>query len=182
MINMEQFNSGQLGIVSEASALAEEMVCNAYKMSARQWLEPRREIKTLAELTAEQIISGPEAPFAQVIRYQGRTSDSGLTSSAFDFYAICLQDHAILATLDHNPELGLLPFAAYILTHELIHIVRFSLFEQLFDAPPAQRMAEEVRVHLKTLEIIKNCPIPRLEAVIRFYQHWHHPMDSLRNC
>jgi len=180
-MDLEPFDAEQLRIVNDAAALAEELVCNAYKMSARQWLQPRREIKTLAELTPEQIIEGPEAPFAQVIRYQGRAGNSSLTSATFDFYAICLQDHAILSALRDNPSLDLMPFCVYILTHELIHIVRFSLFEQLFDAPPVQRAEEEVRVHLKTLKIIENSPTPRMDAVIGFYRQWHRPLDSLRD-
>jgi len=181
MLNLRRFNPDQLKTVTDASALAEEMVCDAYKMSARQWFEPRREIKTLADLTPDQVISGPQAPFAQVIRYQGRPGGSSLTSSAFDFYAICLQDHVILAALKDNPEISLRPFAVYVLTHELVHIVRFSLFEQLFDAPLAQRWEEEIRVHLKTVEIINNSPIARMDPVIRFYQQWHRPLDNLRN-
>jgi hypothetical protein len=181
MMDLEPFNADHLRTVNEASALAEELVSNAYKMSASQWLEPRREIKTLAQLGPEEIMGGPEAPFAQVIRYQGRTGDSSLTSSTFDFYTICLQDHAILAALRENPALGLLPFSVYILTHELIHIVRFSLFEQYFDAPALQRQEEEIRVHIKTLDILSNSNIARMDAVLRFYQQWHRPLDSLRN-
>jgi hypothetical protein len=181
MMDLEHFDAGQIRIVNEASALAEEMVCDAYKMSARQWLEPRREIKTLTELRPEEVIIGPQAPFAQVIRWQGRTSNSSLTSSVFDLYTICLQDHAILAALRKNPDLGLLPFSIYILTHELIHIVRFSLFEQYFDVPIDQRQAEEIRVHKKTLEIINNAKLQNMDMVLRFYQQWHLPLENLRD-
>ena len=60
--------------------------------------------------------------------------------------------------------LALLPFSLYIITHELIHIVRFSRFLQNFDASDEEKMMEERRVHQTTHEIL--LPI-RLSGVAR---------------
>ena len=75
-------------------------------------------------------------------------------SATYDLYKICLQDDAILVALDQHPELAMLPFALYIITHELIHIVRFSKFLQGFDASAEERLSEEKRVHERTHEIL----------------------------
>jgi hypothetical protein len=116
-----------------------------------------------------------------VIRYEGRKQNADLNSEAFDFYKICLQDLAILEALDRSPSLRLFPFTLYIITHELIHIVRFTKFLQSFVATENERHAEEVRVHDKTHEILKPVRIPGMAAVFDFYARWRDEFDSLRD-
>jgi len=101
--NMEKrstFNPEQLSIVTHAVGIAEELVSNYYKMSASQWLRPKYDVKTLVDLTPPEIVDGP---FAQIIRYQGQPKEASLSSSTYDFYKICLQDHAILSALRQKP-------------------------------------------------------------------------------
>ena len=164
--------------MNDAAQMAEELVSNHYKMSASQWLRRRYDIKTLADLTTDEIVTGP---FAQIIRYEGRHRDQPLGSSTYDLYIICLQDHAILAALDHHAELQLFPLILYIVTHELIHIVRFSRFLQYFDAPPQERAQEETRVHSKTHEILKSLRLDGLSAVLHFFKHWRVPFEDLKD-
>ncbi len=157
--------------------MAEELVSNNYKMSASQWLGPRYDVKTLAELRPEEVIDGP---FAQIIRYKGRRKNTSLGSATYDFYKICLQDHTIRSTLEGTPDIELLPFSLYIITHELIHIVRFSKFLQSFEASAKERMAEEKRVHQRTHEILKPVQIEGLKNVLEFYNDWRVPYEDLR--
>ena len=173
-----RFRSDQIMRINDAAAFAEELVSNHYKLSAAQWLRRKYDVKTAVDLSANEIISGP---FAQVIRYEGRKTDADLKSEAFDFYKICLQDHAILEALEHLPSLQLFPFSLYIITHELIHIVRFTKFLQSFVATPEERHAEEIRVHAKSHEILKPVRIPGMRSVFSFYAQWHNDFDSLRN-
>ena len=172
-----EFNPKQLQIVNEAVATAEELVSNHYKLSASQWLNRKYDVKTAADLIAGEVIEGP---FAQVIRYEGRVPSEHLNSSSFDFYKICLQDHNILRTLQATPQLTLFPFALYIVTHELIHIVRFSQFLQNFEASTDERLAEEKRVHDKTHEILCPLKIDGLAAVLNYYARWRDGFDDLR--
>ena len=171
------FGSNQIKIVNHTVAMAEELVSNNYKMSASQWLGPRYDVKTLAELEPEEIIDGP---FAQIIRYKGRRKNTSLGSATYDFYKICLQDHTIRSTLEKTQEIELFPFSLYIITHELIHIVRFSKFLQNFEASPEERMAEEKRVHLRTHEILKSVQLEGLRNVLEFYNDWRIPYENLR--
>ena len=175
---LSKFNSGQIETVNLAAAMAEELVSNFYKMSASQWLHRRYDIKTLSDLSTSEIVDGP---FAQIIRYEGHYKDRTLGSAAYDLYKICLQDHAVMASLDLNSDLQLFPFILYIVTHELIHVVRFSKFVQYFDAAPEERMTEEKRVHAKTHEILKSVNVPGLEPVLAFYDEWRIPYDGLGN-
>ena len=171
------FDAAQIREVNHAVSLAEEIVSNAYKMSATQWLRRRYDVKTLVDLSDAEIVSGP---FAQVIRYEGQKSDTSLGSAAYDFYKICLQDHTIRDTLDKHPDLNLMPFVLYIVTHELIHIVRFSQFLQSFQATPAEMMAEEHRVHRQTRELLENIRVAGMDAVLGFFVRWHEPIDGMQ--
>jgi len=177
-LKYRKFNSNQIITVNSAVEMAEELVSNFYKMSASQWLRPKYDVKTLVDLNPEEIL---DEPFAQIIRYRGQRKNTSLGSSAYDFYKICLQDHCILLALDQTPGLKLFPFALYIVTHELIHIVRFSRFLQSFDASHDEKIAEETRVHEDTHQILKNVQVNGISNVLDFYNQWRLPFDKLRN-
>lgn len=178
MENFETFSTDQIITVNNGVAMAEELVSNYYKLSASQWLHRKYDIKTLADLRPEETVQGP---FAQIIRYEGKPKDASLGSSAFIFYKICLQDHAILAALRQTPQMRLLPFILYIVTHELIHVVRFSKFLQNFEASPQEMMWEEARVHEITHEILIQVQVAGLKNVLKFYEKWRQPIDNLIN-
>ena len=178
MTKLSTFSANQIRTVNDSTAMAEELVSNHFKMSASEWLRPKYDVKTMADLAPEEIVEGP---FAQIIRYKGQRHDSSLSSAAYDFYKICLQDHAILDVLRHSEEMKLAPFSLYIITHELIHIVRFSRFLQNFDATNAEKLSEETRVHHQTHEIIDNIQMPGLQTVLNFYARWRLPFEELRN-
>jgi hypothetical protein len=168
------FQKDQLGVVNEAVALAEELASNAYKMSFAEWRRQRYDVKTLVDLSPEEVVDGP---FAQIMRYVGRKAETLLGSSTYDFYKICLQDHTILATLDGFPKLRLFPFSLYIVTHELIHVIRFTKFLQAFEASAPQKMEEEARVHERTRAILLPASIQGMDAVFDFYGEWEGLLD-----
>lgn len=171
------FTDAQLILVNNAVAMAEELVSNHFKMSASQWLRPKYDVRTLADLSEDEVVSGP---FAQIIRYEGKADGGLLGSSAYDFYKICIQDHAILSILTTQPQIALFPFALYVVTHELIHIVRFSRFLQNFDASDMEKLAEEQRVHGITHTILGPVKARGLDNVLDFYGTWRNPIDGLK--
>ena len=77
--------------------------------------------------------------------------------------------------------MSLLAFALYIVTHELIHVIRFAKFLQAFDAPESEKLIEEVRVHEKTQALLKSAGIPGMGIVLEFYRAWQEPIDDLRD-
>lgn len=178
MNKLKTFNRKQINILNNAASLAEELVSNAYKLSASEWLGKKYDIKTLADLTTDEIVHGP---FAQIIRYRGQRTDTSLSSSSYDLYKICFQDHTIIEKLEKSPDIHLFPFSLYIITHELIHIVRFTQFRQNFVATTDEKMEEEMRVHKKTHDILGNIRIPGLTPVLSFYHRWHTYHDQLAN-
>lgn len=178
MEKLESFNPEQISVVNNCAQMAEELVSDFYKMSASQW--PAicgYDIKTLVDLGPEETVHGP---FAQIIRYKGQRKDRSLGSSTYDFYKICLQDHAILSAMKKSPDIKLFPFTLYIITHELIHIVRFSKFMQRFDASYEEMLVEEGRVHEITREILHSVHVAGLTDVLKFYDKWRIPIDDLR--
>ena len=178
MMTARRFQSDQILLINDAVAMAEELVSNHYKLSAAQWLRRKYDVRTAAELSPEEIIAGP---FAQVIRYEGRKKNADLNSEVFDFYKICLQDLAILEALGQTPSLRLFPFTLYIITHELIHIVRFSRFLQNFDASPLEKLTEEKQVHEDTHQILRRIQVSGISAVLKFYNKWREPLEGMRN-
>jgi hypothetical protein len=172
----QTFTPEQVQILNQAVTMAEELVSNYFKMSASQWLHPKYDVKTLADLLSAEIVNGP---FAQIIRYEGQRKGSTLGSEVYDYYKICLQDHAILNALHNTPDLALLPFCLYIVTHELVHIVRFSKFLQNFDASPNEKLAEEHRVHELTHLILSTVRLTGIERAIDYYHRWHAPLEKL---
>lgn len=178
MRRLRHFSKDELHIIDEAVTIAEEVSSNAYKMSPGEWRGRRYDVRTLADLKEDEIVHGP---FAQIVRYLGRKPNTFLSSAEYDFYKICLQDHTILATVDRIPDLRLLAFALYIVTHELIHVIRFAKFLQAFDAPAEEKLLEEARVHEKTQALLKRAGIADMGAVFEFYKGWREPIDKLKD-
>jgi len=174
MPRARRFTNRQVESVREAVTKAEEVVSDTFKLSSGQW---RYDVKTLAQLTADETVSGP---MAQVIRTRKQRRGSCLVSHGYDVYEICLQDHAILDTLERNPELDLFALVLYIVVHELIHIERFTRFKQNFEASAEETLAEEARVHGLTREIIRELPMAGIEGVLHFFSRWHGPIDALQ--
>lgn len=160
------FSEDQMCIVNHAIEISEDIVSEYYKMSSGQWLRNRYDVRTLAQLDESEIVFGP---YAQIVRYHGKKKESQLGSGGFDFYKICLQDHAIIQAINENKELKLNPFIVYIMVHELIHVIRFGRFIQFFDASTKDRETEETIVHQTTVDILKKINIGGMKKVFDFY-------------
>jgi len=159
------FNEKQISNMHHAADIAEELVSNTYQLSSRQWQKSPYEIKTLVDLEHDEVV---DVPYAQLVRYQARKKRSELSSACYDYYKICVQDHNILSAYKSNKGINLFPFFLYIITHELIHIVRFSRYLHLFHATEKERLIEEERVHSKTKEILRSLRMASLKPVLEF--------------
>jgi hypothetical protein len=154
-------------LLREATVIAEEVTSDFFKLTDNCWRRTRYDIITLEGLEREEISAHA---LALVAKYHGCHRDRLLKSAFFDFYRICLQDHNILKALDSCPDLSLLPLFLYIITHELVHVVRFSRFQALFEAPEEQKREEEKRVHQLTQKILAPLNSRELPRVLRYYE------------
>jgi hypothetical protein len=171
MQKIRHFNQEELLKVDEAVKASEELVNNYFKMSSGQWLKNRYDIKTIKDLALHEYIDGP---FAQVIKYEGRKKEVPLGSSSFSLYKVCLQDNAILTMVFKKKDLSLAPFLLYILTHELVHVVRFLKFKHRYENKNEADVTldEERKVHQLTHAILKPISVPGLKQVFEFYKDW----------
>jgi hypothetical protein len=117
--------------------------------------------------------------YAQILRYGQHPQERFRGSLRGEYFKICLQDHVILRTLESRSDLAFVPFLTYIVTHELIHIVRFAKFLQSFVANPVEREIEESRVHELTQALLKKRKISGMEDVLQFFS-LHLPIDIFR--
>ncbi len=170
MDQSKYFSREELLKVEEAVKISEELVNNYFKMSSGQWLRNRYDIKTAKDLEGHEQVDGP---FAQVIKYEAREKEASLSSSSYTLYKVCLQDNAILSTVQKE-DLLLEPFLLYVLSHELIHIIRFSKHNQRYENKNEADVTldEERQVHLLTYEILKSFSIPGSMKVFEFYKDW----------
>ncbi|MBM4287660.1 MAG: hypothetical protein FJ135_05865 [Deltaproteobacteria bacterium] len=165
-----RFQGSEKPIIQEAVLVAEEATSDFFKLSRSQWRRSRYDILTLEALRQEEI--SPHA-LAQLAKYTCCLAGRELKSAHYDLYHICLQDHNIIKTLENQVKLSLLPLLIYVITHELVHIVRFSQFEQLFEASEAEKAEEETRVHSLTREILRPFKCPDLETIALNYHAYH---------
>ena len=177
MSQLTPFNADQIDTINNSVQLAEELVSNSYKLSSGQWFRNKYDVRTIVDLSPDEIIQGP---FAQILHYKARPKNSTLESKSYDFYKICLQDHTILSVINRYWKIRLFPFSLYIIIHELVHVVRFIKFLQNFHASSEEKVDEEKRVHRKTRDILDNMKVMGLSDVLDFYRQWVIPLEDLK--
>jgi len=156
------FSDEQYQDLGHALDLAEEVVSEHYRFSEAFWLEKGRyEIKTLVDLEPTEVT---DRALAQIVKYEG-PSRQGHRSR--DFFRICIQDHRLLSAR-RSARLKMGTLMVYVLTHELVHVVRFARHDQLFEAPASARAEEERRVHDLTGRLLKPLGLAGAEKVVKF--------------
>jgi hypothetical protein len=110
---MAYFMPEHRDVLRHASDLAERIVCK--ELCSR--LAAAYDIQTMAEHERD---SQQDGVFAQLLRMEpGRASIPHL-------YRVRIQDSEILDFVNRNPQVDLLSFFTFIMTHELLHIHRFT--------------------------------------------------------
>ena len=82
--------------------------------------------------------------------------------------------------MERDERVKLLPLGVYVVTHELVHIVRFCKFLQRFDAEPLERQQEEMRVHEITQRALGSLRLPHLDYVLEVYRDYQF-MEKLKD-
>ena len=162
------FSGSDLHTLGDALDVAEDRIDSFYKLSLRQWRRCRFDVKTLEGLNEKEI---SRRAFALLTKHAATQNDVGRATNTHDRYVICVQDHQILRAMDRDQNLSLLALLVYVFTHELIHVVRFSTFDQRFEVSGPSRQKEESFVHAKTFEILNDVAIHRLEYVLEAYRN-----------
>ncbi len=135
-----QFSTPQRNLVFQALDEAEGRTAGYYCIPPFRWERLRYDLLTQVDHGWEPL---PEPMLARV-RCLQRVS----THRPFDFYRIELNDKSILAAAERENLLrDLYPFLVYILTHEMVHMVRLSsILEKWPEAYDSIDESEEKRV------------------------------------
>lgn len=164
---VKAFGDYELTKLGEALDIAEDATGDFFKFSDPQWKRHRYDVKTLLSLERGEISDDAFAVLTKGSRVLDGTESS---TKKRDYFFICLQDHHILKALKRDRSLRLAPLLVYVLTHELVHVVRFSSFQKRFEATGQERENEEETVHRITFDILKNITLSRLDYILRAYQ------------
>jgi hypothetical protein len=144
------FDSYQTGVAKRSRRLAEKLVTDYYRIAPREWSAMPYEVKTLKTLESSEIV---DTALAHTLCYSFKREAGHFVLAEGDLYRICLQDHRILDTASAT-NAKLAPLLTYVLTHELVHVVRFGQKLQRIDLPLELRGNEELYVERTTRNIL----------------------------
>jgi hypothetical protein len=177
-LNAVKFNLEHLSVVHQSLRNAEELVSQFFRIPALPSKQYPYEVVTLSDLEdCERALQA----LAHLVVYE-RERPNNIKEY---LYRICLQDDMILLHLQEAEPKSLKMLLSYILTHELVHIVRFQRAEQSFLIRDHWREKEEDIVHQITLDLFKGTKEPLWERLESLYGNpvfpahvFHQPLDS----
>lgn len=165
MERQTRFNSLQLRMVRAARDEAATLVTKHYCIAPREWMQMPYEVRTLRSLGMSEVL---DEALAQTLCYAINREAGSRATEQSDLYRICLQDHRILRCA-RATRVKLELLLLYVLTHELIHVVRFGCQLQSMDLPSDLRAGEEDQVERTTRLILAHSlpafPVKFLEQV-----------------
>lgn len=157
------FLPSDLAIVGRAATVAEDLTTAYFNLRPDEWKRNPYDIFTGKHV--DDYLYEPDA-FASVVKVvSGKRSREA--SARHERFGIVLQDPNILRALLRPANYDLWTLLLFVLTHELIHIVRFRLFGVDFFGGAEGREREEKLVHGVTKDILKGAP--NTAALLRFY-------------
>jgi hypothetical protein len=148
MVSAGLFTKSDIVTVNKAAALAESLTQDYFRL-ADEWKRAPYFLFTRKHVKPDLLEHGV---FAQVVKVLARRAVS--VTRAPETYAVVLQDHNILPALLRPAGHDLWTLVLFVLTHELVHIIRFRRFEVDFFAGRAERDHEERIVHDITRDIL----------------------------
>jgi hypothetical protein len=158
------FDAEHFPLIERARRHAERLVWTFYVLSGRESERIRYEVKTLRDLHPGEV---RDDALAHLVCYECVRRVGAHVVQQYELYRICLQDHRLLEVARALPRpFDLRALLLYVLTHELVHVVRFAQKLQRIDLPVDERAIEEAVVERTTWRIL---------ASVRAY-----PMERLR--
>ncbi len=163
------FDKRQRFFVGEALEIAETLAKDYLHVDLEDAERFSYDLQTLAYLRG---LEKTHRALAQVCKYEYRKRDSSLEYRGKEFYRICLQDDKILKVIRTEPPSLLKPLILYVVAHELIHVIRFSMDPQRFYLDPKKKKAEERDVHRTTYEVLRFLKDPQIDVLLQRYRPW----------
>ena len=160
------FGPRQLDRVGSLLEIARELTGDFFSLGLDDAKKIPYEVRTVRCLDPDEILQ--EKVLAAVSRFQYRDKDFGRPR---DLYRVNLQDHNILSTLQQGGrQVRFSPLLLYVLTHELVHIIRFVKFMTPFYLDRPEKETEERRVHEITRRVLGQMKVSGLDEVLTRYE------------
>ncbi len=163
----EFFTKKQRLWVGEALEIAEFLAEANLKVDLTDSAKYFYDLRTLINLQGAE---KTDRALAQVCKYEYLRAKSFRAKRSRDFYRICLQDDKILKAAAWESPFFLRALIIYIITHELIHVIRFSENPRIFHLQIKEKRAEEKGVHRLTYNLLKGLPEPELNELLKRYR------------
>jgi hypothetical protein len=154
-----------MDILDRSALIAEDITSDFFAFSSSHWARHPYEIKTLKE---SESVEFPHRTYAHLLRYDSMVSAKMSGRDSYELYHICLHDHNILEETGGSHD-RLLPFMVYVLSHELVHIARFSRHH--CNLLSSEKAREEEIVHAITHSMLDSVPITGLDRVLQRFSH-----------
>jgi len=168
-----RFDQSGLITVNRTAKHAEDLSCRYFGLKNTFTKHQAYEYRTLSDLKDHEII---DHGFAHLVKYRLKPHKISSNPLFHDLYSICFQDHCILdVVMNRQDGIQLKPLMLYVMTHELVHIIRFSKFNQDFDVLSSMREKEEKKVHTITYEILRQLGDPGIDCVLDHYSPFRNP-------
>lgn len=155
------FNSNQMALATRAGKVAAGLVTEYYKIAPREWSRMPYEVRTLRSLDESEVV---DHALAHTLCFEFRRQAGPFVLDEGELYRICLQDHRILNTAV-RADARLSDLLTYVLTHELVHVVRFGQRLQEIDLPFELRPREERNVERTTRNILSSAGLRRAASL-----------------
>jgi hypothetical protein len=153
------FDAGDLRTVEPALGAAEQFTGRFYCIPGRDWSRFPYEVTTTASGEPPR-----DWAFADVVRVLPFSTAPIRRHGFGEHFRIRLRDDVFLSAVEEpDREIDLFPLLLWVLTHELVHVVRFGSGLAPFDAAADARQHEEHRVH----EITERVLHPALDDGLR---------------
>jgi hypothetical protein len=161
-----EFGTNQVARIGGLVEFARELTGEYFSLGLDEARRIPYEIRTLCNLALGEIHDNEV--LADIARYQYEEPRFGRKC---DWYRVNLQDHNILEVLRRKPG-QFAPLLLYILTHEIIHVIRFVKFLAPFHLDSVEREREEQRVHSVTHRILSRVPLRGMSQVLCQYEQF----------
>jgi hypothetical protein len=161
------FDRKQRFWVGDALGTAEELAEKHFGVDLEDCEQFPYDLQTLIHLKREEKTT---RALAQVCKYEYQKNFRFQDVRRKSFYRICLQDNKILETAEIDKSALLRPLLLYVVAHELIHVIRFSLDPGRFHLSPKEKKTEEKNVHRLTYELLRPMGDPKIEMLLERYR------------
>lgn len=163
------FDKKQCSWVGEVLGAAETLAGSYFRVDLEDAERFAYDLQTLANLRRQE---KTRRALAQVCKYEYQNKKALFSDRGREFYRICLQDDKILHTVRTEGDSLFRPLLLYVITHELIHVIRFSMDPKRFYFRSTARNIEERDVHCKTYELLKSFGDPQVDLLLGRYRPW----------